>query len=63
MFDQPPDHYDFSLNENHTSVSYARAREDYSTDVLYGKAIDFLETTPTSEPFLLYFPARVRRTG
>jgi N-acetylglucosamine-6-sulfatase len=58
VFDRPPDHYDYSLNENRTSVTYARAPEDYSTDVLYGKAIDFLETTPTSEPFLLYFSTR-----
>jgi N-acetylglucosamine-6-sulfatase len=49
------DHYDYSLNENGTSVSYGRAPEDYSTDVLYRKAIDFLDGTDPDDPFLLYF--------
>ena len=53
VFDEV-DHYDYSLNENGTAVSYGRAPEDYSTDVLYRKAIDFLDGTDPDDPFLLY---------
>ena len=49
------DHYDYSLNENGTSVSYGHAPEDYSTDVLYRKAVEFLDGTDVDDPFLLYF--------
>jgi arylsulfatase A-like enzyme len=49
------DHYDYRLNENGTTVAYGRDEEDYSTDVLYRKAIEFLDDTTPDEPFLLYF--------
>jgi arylsulfatase A-like enzyme len=49
------DHYNYILNENGASVSYGTAPEDYSTDVLYRKAIQFIDSTSTSQPFLLYF--------
>jgi N-acetylglucosamine-6-sulfatase len=48
------DHYDYSLNENGTGVSYGSAPEDYSTDVLHRKAIEFLDGTDPDDPFLLY---------
>ena len=49
------DHYDYSLNENGTAVSYGHGPEDYSTDVLYRKAIEFIDGTAPDDPFLLYF--------
>jgi N-acetylglucosamine-6-sulfatase len=49
-----PNHYNYSLNENGRTVSYGSAPADYSTDVLHRKAINFINTTPTSTPFFLY---------
>jgi N-acetylglucosamine-6-sulfatase len=46
-------YYDYTLNENGKLVHYGTAASDYSTDVLAGKAIDFVQTA--REPFFLYF--------
>src|SRR5215211_1192884 len=48
------DYYNYKLNENGKIVSYGSAPEDYETDVLHRKAMNFLDTTPTSTPFFLY---------
>ncbi len=46
-------YFDYTLNENGKLVHYGTAVSDYSTDVLAGKAIDFVQTA--REPFFLYF--------
>jgi N-acetylglucosamine-6-sulfatase len=47
-------YYNYKLTENGKTVSYGSAPQDYETDVLHRKAINFLDTTPTSTPFFLY---------
>ena len=47
-------YYDYQLNENGKIVSYGSAPEDYATDVLHRRAMNFLNTTPTDKPFFLY---------
>jgi N-acetylglucosamine-6-sulfatase len=47
-------YYNYTLTENGQTVSYGSAPEDYETDVLHRKAINFLDATPTSTPFFLY---------
>ena len=49
------DHYNYSLNVNGTSVSYGTAPQDYSTDVLYRRAMEFIDSTAVNQPFMLYF--------
>lgn len=46
-------YYDYTLNENGKLVHFGTAISDYSTDVLAGKAIDFVRGA--REPFFLYF--------
>lgn len=46
-------YYDYTLNENGKLVHFGVAAADYSTDVLAGKAIDFVQRA--REPFFLYF--------
>ena len=46
-------YYDYTLNENGRLVHFGRAAGDYSTTVLAGKAVDFLERV--RKPFFLYF--------
>ena len=46
-------YYDYTLNENGRLVHYGTATSDYSTDVLAGKAIDFVRSA--KGPFFLYF--------
>jgi arylsulfatase A-like enzyme len=45
-------YYDYTLNENGRLVHYGVARADYSTNVLAGKAIDFIRNAKA--PFFLY---------
>jgi arylsulfatase A-like enzyme len=47
------DYYDYVLNENGTLVSFGDAPEDYQVDVLTGRAVEFIESTPVEEPFYL----------
>lgn len=49
--------YDYTLNENGVLVSYGDAPSDYSTDVLAGFAVDFVQRVAGSDkaPFFLYF--------
>lgn len=51
-------YYDYTLNENHDLVTYGSAPEDYSTDVLARKAVDFINQADGRRPFFLYFAPR-----
>jgi N-acetylglucosamine-6-sulfatase len=48
------DYYNYKLTENGKTVSYGSAPQDYETDVLHRKAMNFLDTAPTNTPFFLY---------
>jgi len=46
--------YDYRLNENGSLVRYGADAEDFKTDVLTGKAVEFIEEhAPADEPFFL----------
>jgi N-acetylglucosamine-6-sulfatase len=47
------DYFDFSLNENGIERKYGE--KEYSTDVLADRAIDFIESIPSGDPFLLFY--------
>ncbi len=50
-----PEYYGYKLNENGEIVSYGSSSEDYLTDVLSRKAVDFLQRAASgSKPFFLY---------
>ena len=51
-------YYNYTLNENGTLVKYGSKPQDYSTDVLAGKALDFLERADGTKPFFLYLSTR-----
>lgn len=51
-------YYDYTLNENGTLVEYGSNPEDYSTDVLANKVIDFIKESDGVEPFFIYFTPR-----
>jgi N-acetylglucosamine-6-sulfatase len=51
-------YYNYTLNENHNLVTYGSAPEDYSTDVLARKAVEFIQQSNGSRPFFLYFAPR-----
>jgi N-acetylglucosamine-6-sulfatase len=50
-------YFNYSLNENGTVVSYGSAPEEYATDVLTNKAIDFINRAEAddTQPFFLQF--------
>jgi len=49
------DGYDFVLNETGTLVEYAPVVDDYFTDVMSRKAVDFIQRASTDDvPFFLY---------
>ena len=49
------EYYDYELNENGEMVSYGSEEDDYITDVLSGKATDFVEqATSEDQPFFAY---------
>jgi arylsulfatase A-like enzyme len=53
----PYSEYNYSLNQNGTTVSYGSAPEDYLVDVLSNKAATFINNTLTNypnKPFFLY---------
>ncbi len=54
IFESGRDYYDYTLRENGVDVGYGSTDADYSTDVLCGKAVDFV--TNASEPFFCYLP-------
>lgn len=49
-------YYGYTLSENGTTVQYGFDPEDYSTDVLSGKAVDFIREN-SDVPFFLMFNA------
>jgi arylsulfatase A-like enzyme len=51
----PEGYYGYQLIENGSTVAYGTAEADYSTTVLQAKAVDFIQTTPADQPFLLVF--------
>jgi N-acetylglucosamine-6-sulfatase len=51
-------YYDYTLNENGLLVPYGSGPENYSTDVLARKALDFIRRNATSQPFFLIFAPR-----
>ena len=48
-------YYGYRLNTNGHTTSFGTSPEDYSTDVLAGRADDFIRTTPANKPLFLYF--------
>ncbi len=50
-----PTYYDYDLEENGQTVSYGSSEADYATDILSGKAVDFLSQAPGTKPFFLWF--------
>lgn len=49
------EYYDYELNENGEMVSYGSEEEEYLTDVLSGKATDFVQrATSEDQPFFAY---------
>jgi arylsulfatase A-like enzyme len=53
----PYSEFNYTLNENGTKVPYRGAATDYMTDVLYGKAADFIQRAATkpAQPLFIYF--------
>lgn len=49
------DEFNYKMNENGTIVTYGRGPQDYMTDVLSGKAADFIQRAASGPaPFFLY---------
>jgi arylsulfatase A-like enzyme len=46
--------YDYNLNVNGTYVYYGTSPQDYSTDVLTARGVQFIESTPAGQPFFLF---------
>lgn len=46
-------YYGYSVNDNGTLTSYGFEPDDYSTDVITNRSVDFIETTG-EQPFFLY---------
>jgi arylsulfatase A-like enzyme len=57
------DYYRYTMNENGTVRSYGSEPEDYETDVLTDKAIDFISSTPPVRPFFLTVAYRAPHRG
>jgi len=53
VFNDGYDEYDYTVNDNGTVVHYGTDREDYATDVLTGKALEFLASDQATKPFFL----------
>lgn len=47
--------YDYTVNDNGTLVTFGNQPEDYITDVLAGKAVEFINTTAGSDPSPPFF--------
>jgi N-acetylglucosamine-6-sulfatase len=48
-------YYNYDFSENGVLTHYGSAPEDYSTDLLAGKADAFIRDTPVEQPLFLYF--------
>ncbi|HVT60190.1 MAG TPA: sulfatase [Thermoanaerobaculia bacterium] len=51
----PYSEYNYTLNENGTQVVYHSSPSDYLTDVIRGKAVDFIQRAAPSQPVFVYF--------
>ena len=47
--------FNYSLNENGVIVNYGNQPQDYATDVLATKIVNFIENTPQGQPLFTYF--------
>jgi arylsulfatase A-like enzyme len=47
-------YYNYPMNVNGVVQEYRKTASDYSTGVLTRDALDFIRSTPTSQPFFLY---------
>jgi N-acetylglucosamine-6-sulfatase len=56
-------YYDYNLNVNGELVCHGSAPQDYATDVLAAKALDFINRNGTAEPFFLTFAPRAPHNG
>ncbi len=56
-FVQPDDglYYNYTFNDNGVVSTFGSSPQDYSTDVLSAKAVQFINSTPSNQPFFLYF--------
>lgn len=45
----------YTINENGVLRNYGTGDANYSTNVITAKAVNFIETTPASQPLMLYF--------
>jgi N-acetylglucosamine-6-sulfatase len=52
-YDGGQTYFDFTLNENGSLVNYA-GPHDYSTDVLSGQAVNFIDNTNSNHPFFAF---------
>jgi N-acetylglucosamine-6-sulfatase len=48
-------YYDYRLIADGAVETHGSAASDYLTDVLASKAVNFIDTAPTDQPFFLYF--------
>jgi arylsulfatase A-like enzyme len=53
LFHDAGDSYDYDANDNGTIVHYGHQRSDFATDVLTGKALQFLNSEMAASPFFL----------
>jgi N-acetylglucosamine-6-sulfatase len=47
-------YFDYRISDDGTLRSFGSSPKDYSTDVLMGQAVDFIEGTPAKQPLFLY---------
>jgi arylsulfatase A-like enzyme len=50
-----PEYYNYTLVVGTNEVHYTFAPQDYSTDVLTARAVQFIQSTPDSQPLFLYY--------
>jgi N-acetylglucosamine-6-sulfatase len=57
--------YDYNLNENGTMVYYGTDEEDYATDVVSAKAVDFIARSEVDDdaPFMMYVAPTAPHAG
>jgi arylsulfatase A-like enzyme len=48
-------YYNYDLNDNGTVVHYGSATDDYVTDVLTARAVQFIQTSPPRQPIFLFY--------
>jgi N-acetylglucosamine-6-sulfatase len=56
-------YYDYTLNENGHLVQYGSTPQDYSTDVLAAKTINFIKAANGTSPFFAYLATRSPHDG